>query len=168
MNLHHAQGFMDFCHHELNVELSMEDTSSFTKMFDSPTRIVHLVTFKGMDARNAVYRARGNLGFRSRVWLNEDLIPHKEQLALSARRRFRTGKIIKNWTYQGDVYILHNENSDPLKITCESDFPEGTELAEGEGLLPRANQLRGGPRFNPMARPQGFVPMRPNPHTGNQ
>ena len=38
---------------------------------------------------------RINLGFRSRIWINEDLIPSKEILALGARRRFRVGKISK-------------------------------------------------------------------------
>ena len=96
INLHSKQGFVDFCYHELNVEITCEDLSSFTRIFDSPTRIVHLVRFKGVDSRNAVYHSRENLGYRSRVWLNEDLVPTKEQLALGARRKYRTGKILKN------------------------------------------------------------------------
>ena len=54
LNLHHTQGLIDFCYHELNVELNFDDISSFTKIFDSATRIVHLVRFKGIDSRNVV------------------------------------------------------------------------------------------------------------------
>ena len=160
VNLHHPDGFIDFCFNEFNVEISKEDITYFTKIYDSPIRIVHLVRFRGIDSRNAVYRARANLGYRSRVWLHEDLVPHKEQLALGARRRFRVGKILKNWTYQGDVFILHKEDSKPQKITKEEDFPPETSLEDGEGMLLRIRPNRNIPRLNPMNRRGPYTPIR--------
>ena len=160
VNLHHTDGFIDFCFNEINVEISKEDITYFTKIYDSPTRIVHLVRFRGIDSRNTVYRARANLGYRSHVWLNEDLVPHKEQLALGARRRFHVGKILKNWTYQGDVFILHKEDSELQKITKEEHFPPETALEDGQGMLPRITPNRNIPRFNPMNRRGPYPPIR--------
>ena len=73
--------------------------------------------------------------------MNEDLIPSKEALALGARR-FRAGKIARNWTFQGEVYIALRNDPTPIKITIENDFPESTALGEGEGMLPKEVPLR--------------------------
>ena len=77
------------------------------------------------------------------IWINEDLIPSKEILALGARRRFRAGKIGRNWTYQGEVFICLKEDPTPIHIKAEKDFPLSTALKEGEGMLPREVPLRG-------------------------
>ena len=58
-------------------------------------------------------------------------------------RRFRVGKIARNWTYQGEVYICLKDDPIPLHITCEEDFPLSTALKEGEGMLLREIPLRG-------------------------
>ena len=87
-------------------------------------------------------KSRVNLGFRSKIWINEDLIPGKIGLSLGARRRYRAGKIAKNWTYQGDIYIALLIDPTPIKISCESDFPAETQLKDGEGMLPKEIPLR--------------------------
>ena len=102
-NLHNIQGFANFAYQELNVELGPGDVMFVSKVFESANRLVHLIRFRSLEVRNAVYRGRTNLGFRSKIWVNEDLIPSKEALALGARRRFRAGKIARNWTFQGEV-----------------------------------------------------------------
>ena len=141
-NLHNIQGFGNFAYNELNVELGPGDVMFISKVFESANRLVHLIRFRSLEVRNAVYRGRTNLGFRSRIWVNEDLIPSKEALALGARRRFRAGKIARNWTFQGEVYIALKNDPTPIKIMAESDFPDSTSLQEGEGMLPREIPLR--------------------------
>ena len=117
--------------------MTEEHVMFISKVFESANRLVHLVRFRSMEVCNAVYRGRTNLGFRSRIWVNEDLISSKEALALGARRRFRAGKIARNWTFQGEVYIALKEDPTPIKILSEKDFPGSTALREGEGMLPR-------------------------------
>ena len=117
------------------------------KIFESENRIVHLVRFRSLDVRNAVFRGRINLGFRSRIWINEDLIPSKESLALGARRCYRKGKIAKNWTFQGEVFIAMKSDPTPIKIMCQEDFPPETALKEGEGMLPREQPIRRIPNY---------------------
>ena len=140
--LQSIQGFSQFAYNELNVELTPGDILFINKVFESTSRVVHLARFRSLEVRNAVLRGRINLGFRSNIWINEDLIPSKEALALGARRRFRVGKIAKNWTYQGEVFITMKNDPTPIKITKEEDFPQGTELQEGEGMLPRELPVR--------------------------
>ena len=179
-NTQSISGFGNFAYHELNVELSQGDIIYIYKAFESTTRTVHLVRFRSLEIRNAVYRGRLNLGYRSRVWINEDLVAAKEALALGARRRFRAGKIARNWTFQGEIYILLKNNPNPIHVACESDFPESTKLEEGEGMIPKELPLRRQrPNFNPYQGPNN-TPFRgvtgnqggpPNPNynrTGNQ
>ena len=142
VGLHTIQGFGNFAYNELNVELGPGDIMFISKVFESANRLVHLVRFRSFEVRNAVYRGRTNLGFRSKIWVNEDLIPSKEALALGARRRFRAGKIARNWTFQGEVYIALKNDPTPIKIMNEKDFPVSTALKDGEGMLPREISLR--------------------------
>ena len=141
-DLHTIQGFANFAYHGLNVELAPGDVMFISKVFESANRLVHLVRFRSLEVRNAVYRGRTNLGFRSKIWVNEDLIPSKEALALGARRRFRAGKIARNWTFQGEVFIALKDDPTPIKILSEKDFPESTALKESEGMLPKEIPLR--------------------------
>ena len=141
-NLHNIHGFANFAYNELNVELAPGDVMFVSKVFESANRLVHLIRFRSLEVRNAVYRGRTNLGFRSKIWVNEDLIPSKEALALGARRRFRAGKIARNWTFQGEVYISLKNDPTPIKISSEDDFPKSTALKEGEGMLPKEIPLR--------------------------
>ena len=131
------QGFAGFSFNELNVELARRDVMFLSKVFESQNRIVHLIRFRRLEIRNAIFRGRVNLGYRSKIWINEDLIPGKVGIALGARRRYRAGKIAKNWTFQGDVFITMPNDPNPIKITCESDFRAETALNDGEGMLPR-------------------------------
>ena len=63
-------------------------------------------------------------------------------MALGARRRFRVRKIARNWTFQGEVYILLKDNPNPIHVASEADFPESTKLDDGEGMLPKEMPLR--------------------------
>ena len=149
IHLQNIQGFSNFAFNELNVELSPGDVLFLNKLSETETRLVHLIHFRNIEVRNAIYRSRINLGFRSRIWINEDLIPSKEILALGARRRFRVGKISKNWTYQGDGYITMKDSPNPINISKEEDFPPETALKESEGMLPHQTPTRGPLRNNP-------------------
>ena len=173
--LQNIQGFVQFAYNELNVEINPGDIMFLNKVFESTNRVVHLVRFRNLEIRNTVFRGRINLGFRSRIWINEDLIPTKESLALGARSRYRVGKIAKNWTFQGEVYITMKDDPTPRKITKEEDFPPETKLEEGEGMLPKELPIRrmGGQSYiNRQVRPQyNPVPQRQTQQqmsTGNQ
>ena len=83
-NLQTIQGFAGFAYNELNIELAPGDVMFFNKVFESANRVVHLVRFRSLDIRNAIFRSRVNLGFRSKIWINEDLIPGKIGLSKEA------------------------------------------------------------------------------------
>ena len=159
-DVHNLTGFSNFAYHVLNVELSPGDIMYLYKVFESTSRVVHLVHFRSLEVRNAVCRGRTNLGYRSRVWVNEDLVPTKDNVALGARRQFRAGKIARNWTFQGDVYIALKEDPRPIKMLKEEDFPESTKLQGGEEMLPKEMPMRRQRQnFNPYI--QGNIDPRP-------
>ena len=91
-------------------------------------KTIFLLKFSNLRARNMFYRGRTQLSAHSRVWINEDLCKEKESLAYEARLRYKGYKIVRCWTFNGEVYIQLNEGADPLKISKMSDFPECTKL----------------------------------------
>ena len=58
----------------------------------------------------------------SGYWLNEDLVKSQEALDFRARQLFKEGKIRKNWTYLGSIYVILNDTEVPRKVTIVEDF----------------------------------------------
>ena len=77
---------------------------------------VTLATFNSLQARQKVYLRRTSLRNTPGVWNNEDLVPEISQLNFQARSLFRQGKINKNWTHLGAIFIKVRENGQVLKI----------------------------------------------------
>ena len=76
-----AEGICEFAYNEMGVELSVEDIVHVITIAETPNRVVNLVKFSNLRARNDFFRGRIQLSPRARVWVNEDLTKIKESLA---------------------------------------------------------------------------------------
>ena len=58
----------------------------------------------------------------SGYWINEDLVKSKEALAFRARQLFKEGKLKKNWTFLGRIYVILNDTAFPRKVSNIEDL----------------------------------------------
>ena len=121
-------GLCEFAYNEMGVSIGEEDIADMYLILGTHDRVVHLVRFANQSARNNFFRGKIQLSPRARVWINEDLTKLKESIAYECRLRYKGGKILRCWTYSGDVYIQVDEESDAIKIDKISDLPATTEL----------------------------------------
>ena len=103
------------------------ETSAITSIFKippkEPGKIIHKVQFRNQEERNEVYRKRTKLRDQADIFINEDLIPCRNNLAYEARQLAQHGDILQTWTFQGKVFIRPTSTTeDPIKIAVKGDL----------------------------------------------
>ena len=69
--------------HQTPVSIGEEDMREMYLIAETHKKVVHIVHFNNLIARNNFFRGKIELSPRSRVWINEDLTMLKEFLARS-------------------------------------------------------------------------------------
>ena len=121
-------GVCRFAIEEMGVEIQETDVACMYIIVETAIKTMFLARFTNQRARNNFYRGRLQLTPRSRIWINEDLSRAKETLSYEARLRYLGNKIHRCWTFNGNVFILVTENSEPIRIDQMEDFPLNTAL----------------------------------------
>lgn len=82
-----------------------------------PKRIV--VTLLSQDRRNKVLKARRTIlrqNAANKVFINEDLIPKRQEIYRTARLAAKEGKLFKTWVFAGDIYISKKKDDEPIVV----------------------------------------------------
>ena len=79
--------------------------------------------FLDIDKKAEVMKKRKVLKGK-KVWLSDDLTPHRSSLAFHAREAVKQKKIAQTWVIDNKVFIKMESNSRPQRITAQKDLPE--------------------------------------------
>ena len=98
---------------------------------------VTIVRFMTLAARQRVYRSKSllrNAHHDHKIWINEDLANEQSWLDYQARKFYRVGRIKKNWTHLGEVYVQLFDDGPPVKVSTFEGLRAAADSPENHGI----------------------------------
>ena len=98
------------------------EESAITSFFKIPAKnseqVIYKVQFQNQEERNEIYRKRMKLRDMGSLFINEDLIPSRNEIVYQARQITKGDeKVLQVWTQQGKVFVRPKEGSEvPTQI----------------------------------------------------
>ena len=102
-----------------------------------------IAKFSNEEDKKAMYKAR--IGLKNKkpvIFINEDLIPSRAELAAEARKLVKDKKISGTWSLDGQVFVKLIGKDKPVKIQGLRDLVDIQSTSKDEGM--KITETRGG------------------------
>jgi hypothetical protein len=97
-------------------------TYKITKADQQPTRVK--VVLKQKAKKSEIVKEKIKLKDKTTIWISDDLTPHRSRMAYLARQAVKTGKAIKTWVYDSQIFLQIPNHDRPKRIKFTDDIPK--------------------------------------------
>lgn len=119
-----------------------------TRREDNQKRVI-VVTFVHESVKNRIFIKKVNADKHTNnatIFFSHVLTPFNHHLLMKARHAVKEGKLMKAWSFNGEIFVMRSNDEGKMKITSENDLYQIINDNSIDSATPSANNAASGSR----------------------